>query len=128
MSIKPADLPARNNRSHRIKVQEMHVTSNNPAHTPGPNYTDNAVRLFALAAVVWGVVGMLVGVVIAAQLAWPELNLASVVSYGRLRRCYPAVTSPGGSALFANRTTCPAQRPTRSSRPPAMFTSGAGRR
>ncbi len=38
-------------------------------------YEDGPVRAFALAAVLWGVVGMLVGVVIAAQLAWPELNL-----------------------------------------------------
>jgi cbb3-type cytochrome oxidase subunit 1 len=37
-------------------------------------YADAPVRLFALAAVVWGVVGMAVGVFIAAQLAWPELN------------------------------------------------------
>ena len=32
-------------------------------------YSDTVVRLFALAAVLWGVVGMLVGVIIAAQLA-----------------------------------------------------------
>jgi cytochrome c oxidase cbb3-type subunit 1 len=37
-------------------------------------YFDGPVRAFALAAVLWGVVGMLVGVVIAAQLAWPDLN------------------------------------------------------
>ncbi|MGA1272242.1 MAG: cbb3-type cytochrome c oxidase subunit I, partial [Burkholderiaceae bacterium] len=36
------------------------------------NYT--VVRQFAVMTVVWGVVGMLVGVVIAAQLAWPALN------------------------------------------------------
>ena len=47
-------------------------------------YSDASVRLFALAAVVWGVVGMLVGVVIAAQLTWPELNLGIPwLSYGR---------------------------------------------
>ena len=37
-------------------------------------YNDTAVRQFSLMAVVWGVVGMLVGVIIAAQLTWPELN------------------------------------------------------
>ncbi len=37
-------------------------------------YHDTVVRQFSLMAVVWGVVGMLVGVFIAAQLAWPELN------------------------------------------------------
>ena len=36
------------------------------------NYT--VVRQFAVMTIVWGIVGMLVGVVIAAQLAWPALN------------------------------------------------------
>ena len=47
------------------------------------NYT--VVRQFAIMTVVWGIVGMLVGVLIAAQLIWPELNLAPWLSYGRLR-------------------------------------------
>ena len=38
-------------------------------------YDDGVIRQFSIMAVVWGVVGMLVGVVIAAQLVWPELNL-----------------------------------------------------
>ena len=33
-------------------------------------YNDSVVRQFAIMTVVWGVVGMLVGVIIAAQLAW----------------------------------------------------------
>ncbi len=37
-------------------------------------YNDTVVRQFAIMTVVWGVVGMLVGVIIAAQLTWPELN------------------------------------------------------
>ncbi len=41
----------------------------------GPVYNDTVVRQFALAAVVWGVVGMLVGVIIAAQLTWPRTQL-----------------------------------------------------
>ncbi len=49
-------------------------------------YDDSAVRLFALASVFWGVVGMAVGVFIAAQLAWPALNFdIAWLSYGRLR-------------------------------------------
>ena len=49
-------------------------------------YNDTVVRQFAIMTVVWGVVGMLVGVIIAAQLAWPELNLGIPwLSYGRLR-------------------------------------------
>ena len=49
-------------------------------------YDDTVVRNFSIAAVVWGVVGMLVGVFIAAQLTWPELNFGIPwLSYGRLR-------------------------------------------
>ncbi len=48
------------------------------------------VRGFALAAVLWGVVGMAVGLFIAAQLAWPELGPASRGSAtGGCARCIP---------------------------------------
>ena len=70
-----------------------------------PVYTDDAVRWFALATVVWGVVGMLVGVIIAAQLAWPELNLGIPwLSYGRLRPLHTnaVIFAFGGCALFAS--------------------------
>ena len=65
------------------------------------NYT--VVRQFAIMTVVWGIVGMLVGVLIAAQLIWPELNLAPWLSYGRLRPLHTnaVVFAFGGSALFA---------------------------
>ncbi len=66
------------------------------------NYT--VVRQFAVAAVVWGVVGMLVGVVIAAQLLWPELNFDTPwISYGRLRPLHTnaVIFAFGGCALFA---------------------------
>ena len=69
-----------------------------------PVYSDDPVRWFALAAVLWGVVGMLVGVIIAAQLAWPELNLGIPwLSYGRLRPLHTnaVIFAFGGSALFA---------------------------
>jgi cytochrome c oxidase cbb3-type subunit 1 len=50
------------------------------------NYNYKIVRQFAIATVFWGVVGMLVGVFIAAQLAWPALNFdIAWLSYGRLR-------------------------------------------
>jgi cytochrome c oxidase cbb3-type subunit 1 len=69
-----------------------------------PIYTDDAVRWFALATIVWGVVGMLVGVIIAAQLAWPQLNLGIPwLSYGRLRPLHTnaVIFAFGGCALFA---------------------------
>lgn len=74
------------------------------AQTPVVHYTDGAVRGFALAAVAWGVVGMLVGVVIAAQLAFPTLfEGISWLSYGRLRPLHTnaVIFAFGGSALFA---------------------------
>ena len=69
-----------------------------------PVYTDDTVRWFALATVLWGVVGMLVGVIIAAQLAWPSLNLGIPwLSYGRLRPLHTnaVIFAFGGCALFA---------------------------
>ncbi len=48
-------------------------------------YDDRTPRLFFLAAVVWAVVGMLVGVLIAAMLFLPRLNLAPFLTFGRLR-------------------------------------------
>ncbi|HEY2978593.1 MAG TPA: cytochrome-c oxidase, cbb3-type subunit I [Burkholderiaceae bacterium] len=68
------------------------------------DYTDDAVRGFALAAVVWGVVGMLVGVVIAAQLAFPDLTAGIPwLSYGRLRPLHTnaVIFAFGGCALMA---------------------------
>src|SRR5450755_2448081 len=71
----------------------------------GPAYDDRAVRMFTLAAVVWGVVGMLVGVVIAAQLTWPELNFGIPwLSYGRLRPLHTnaVIFAFGGCTLMAS--------------------------
>ena len=50
------------------------------------DYNYKIVRQFAVATVVWGVIGMAAGVFIAAQLAWPALNFdIPWLSYGRLR-------------------------------------------
>ena len=67
-------------------------------------YCDGVVRAFALTAVLWGIVGMLVGVVIAAELAWPDLSLGIPwLSYGRLRPLHTnaVIFAFGGCALFA---------------------------
>jgi cytochrome c oxidase cbb3-type subunit 1 len=68
------------------------------------HYNDKVVRQFAIMTVVWGIVGMLVGVLIAAQLLWPDLlPAASFLSYGRLRPLHTnaVIFAFGGSALFA---------------------------
>jgi cytochrome c oxidase cbb3-type subunit 1 len=68
------------------------------------SYNYRVVRQFAIMTVVWGVVGMAVGVLIAAQLLWPELNFdIPWLSYGRLRPLHTnaVIFAFGGSALFA---------------------------
>jgi len=70
----------------------------------GAVYDDWVVRAFALATIVWGVVGMLVGVIIAAQLIWPDLTYGIPwLSYGRLRPLHTnaVIFAFGGCALFA---------------------------
>ncbi len=68
------------------------------------NYNYRVIKQFTIATVVWGVVGMLVGVFIAAQLAWPALNFdIPWLTYGRLRPLHTnaVIFAFGGSALFA---------------------------
>jgi cytochrome c oxidase cbb3-type subunit I len=67
-------------------------------------YHDGVVRQFALMTVVWGIVGMLVGVVIAAQMLVPALNLdLPWTSFGRLRPLHTnaVIFAFGGSGIFA---------------------------
>jgi len=68
-------------------------------------YNDKVVRQFAIMTVIWGVVGMLVGVIIAAQLLFPALNLdVPWLTYSRLRPLHTnaVIFAFGGSALFAS--------------------------
>ena len=72
--------------------------------TPSATYNYSVVRQFAVMTVVWGLVGMAVGVLIAAQLIWPELNFDTPwLTYGRLRPLHTnaVIFAFGGSALFA---------------------------
>ena len=78
------------------------MRSNTPAAAAA--YEDGPIRAFALMAVVWGIVGMLVGVVIAAQLAFPDLTAGIPwLSYGRLRPLHTnaVIFAFGGCVLFA---------------------------
>ena len=50
------------------------------------HYNDSVVLKFTVMTVVWGIVGMTVGLLIAAQLAWPQLNFdIPWLTYSRLR-------------------------------------------
>ncbi|AQQ68294.1 cytochrome-c oxidase, cbb3-type subunit I [Microbulbifer agarilyticus] len=70
-----------------------------------PDYDYNIVRQFTIMSVVWGIVGMSVGVLIAAQLAWPALNdlWQPFTHFGRLRPLHTnaVIFAFGGSVLFA---------------------------
>jgi cytochrome c oxidase cbb3-type subunit 1 len=67
-------------------------------------YNYKVVRQFTVMTVVWGIVGMLVGVIIAAELVWPDLNMnLPWLHFGRLRPLHTnaVIFAFGGSALFA---------------------------
>ncbi len=66
-------------------------------------YDEDVVRLFVIATVFWGVVGFLVGVYIAFQLAYPVLNLGlEWTTFGRLRPVHTSavIFAFGGNALL----------------------------
>ena len=68
-----------------------------------PLYNYKVVRQFAIMAVVWGIVGMGVGVLLAAQLAWPVFNLnLPWTHFGRLRPLHTnaVIFAFGGCALM----------------------------
>jgi cytochrome c oxidase cbb3-type subunit I len=72
--------------------------------TEHPTYNYKVVHQFAIMTVVWGIVGMLVGVLIAAQLAWPALNFDTAwLSFGRLRPLHTnaVIFAFGGCALMS---------------------------
>lgn len=67
-------------------------------------YNYRVVTQFAVMTVVWGIVGMLVGVLIAAQMVWPALNFdLPWLSFGRLRPLHTnaVIFAFGGCALFS---------------------------
>ncbi|GAA0782704.1 MULTISPECIES: cytochrome-c oxidase, cbb3-type subunit I [Pseudomonadati] len=76
----------------------------NHSQSTGADYNYTIVRQFALTTVLWGIVGMSVGVLIAAQLIWPQLNFDTAwLTYSRLRPLHTnaVIFAFGTSALFA---------------------------
>ena len=72
--------------------------------TTEPAYNYKVVRQFAIMTVVWGVIGMGLGVLIASQLVWPQMNFdLPWTSFGRLRPLHTnlVIFAFGGCALFA---------------------------
>ena len=68
-----------------------------------PVYNDDVIRKFTIAAVFWGVVGMLVGFFIALEMTFPGLNFDEHFNFGRLRPVHTSgvIFAFGGNVLFA---------------------------
>ncbi len=66
-------------------------------------YFDEVVKYGVIATVFWGVVGFLVGVVVALQLAFPDLNVEPWFNFGRVRPLHTSavIFAFGGNALIA---------------------------
>jgi cytochrome c oxidase cbb3-type subunit 1 len=80
-------------------------TAGDPKPDLQHEYFDGVIRAGAIATAFWGVVGFLVGVVIASQLAFPQLNFEFLQGYGNFGRLRPLHTSAvifafGGNALI----------------------------
>ena len=68
-----------------------------------PNYNMGPVKFTTIASLFWGIAGFLIGVIIAAQLAFPLLNLdLSWTSFGRLRPLHTSavIFAFGGNVLI----------------------------
>ncbi len=69
-----------------------------------PNYNMAPVQFATIAALLWGIAGFLIGVIIAAQLAFPALNFdLPWISFGRLRPLHTSavIFAFGGNVLIA---------------------------
>ena len=67
------------------------------------HYDNRIVKNFLIATVLWGLIGLLVGLTIALQLVWPELNAnTSWLTFGRLRALHTngAIFAFAGNAIF----------------------------
>ncbi|MHA8049765.1 cytochrome-c oxidase, cbb3-type subunit I [Aquirufa sp. ROCK-SH2] len=67
------------------------------------SYDNKTVRNFAIATIIWGIVGMLVGVIIASQLFEPAFNITQYGSFGRIRPLHTnaVIFAFVGNAIFA---------------------------
>ena len=75
----------------------------NPSVTGAkPEYNDHIVRLFTIASIFWAVVGFAAGVLIALQMAFPELNFEPFLNFGRLRPVHTSavIFAFGGNVLL----------------------------
>jgi cytochrome c oxidase cbb3-type subunit 1 len=74
-----------------------------PLRSVDTGYMDGVVRYGVIATMFWGIVGFLVGVIVASQLAWPVLNIEPWFNFGRMRPLHTSavIFAFGGNALIA---------------------------
>jgi cbb3-type cytochrome c oxidase subunit I len=93
-----------NTHNTELTVDDQTTTGSSSATRIDLNsYDDRIVRQFVLATILWGVVGMLVGVIIALQLPWRAANLGPYLTFGRLRPLHTnaVIFAFAGNAIFA---------------------------
>jgi cytochrome c oxidase cbb3-type subunit I/II len=83
-------------------------TADSSANTDNPlldkfSYDDAIVRMFALATLIWGLVGTLAGVIVAVMLVMPQWTFVEYISFARLRPVHTnaAIFAFAGNAIFA---------------------------
>src|SRR5690242_4214991 len=66
-------------------------------------YNDKIARQFAFASAGWGIVGMLVGAIVALQLAFHQANAEPFLTFGRLRPLHTSavIFAFVGNMMFA---------------------------
>ena len=89
-----------------LMIWELRRTDTPRAAQPADEYKDDVVRAGMIATAFWGVTGLLVGVIIAFQLAFPALNIdwaQPFANFGRLRPLHTSavIFAFGGNALLA---------------------------
>ena len=77
--------------------------SNVTSNSSDTKYNDFIVKAFIISAFVWGIAAMLIGVIVAFQLVFPQLNYLQYFSFGRLRPLHTnaAIFGFALSAIFA---------------------------
>ncbi len=66
-----------------------------------PGYDEQIVRWFTLATVIWAIVGLSAGLLVALQLTFPSLNFSEYATFGRLRPVHVSGVSVRSKPLSA---------------------------
>jgi cytochrome c oxidase cbb3-type subunit I/II len=88
---------------HKKRSTFTAVINNSSMQIEQFNYDNKIVRDFGIATIIWGLVGMSVGLLVASQLIWPQLNfLTQYTTFGRVRPVHTnaVIFAFVGNAIF----------------------------